>query len=213
MGKHNLTPSELMYGEFQRAFDFFNERLFGNALPHPLITLKVKPKSLGHFAYERFAERADTTAKAHEIAMNPLAFAYRPLPDTLSTLVHEMVHLRQYVEGKACRPGYHDKVWAEMMIEVGLHPSDTALPGGAMVGQKMSHFILEGGPFDLCCTELLSEGFTLTFADAGAYDRKAVRPKQDRVKFTCAACEMNAWAKPAANLVCGDCDVPMLKAS
>jgi hypothetical protein len=31
------------------------------------------------------------------------------------------------------------------------------------------------------------------------------RPGADRVKFRCAACEMNAWAKPSAHLVCSHC--------
>jgi len=211
--KHNLTPTEQTYGEFQRAFDFFNERLFGMALPHVLITLKCKPRSLGHFASERFAGIVEQDARAHEIALNPLHFGVRTTREILSTLVHEMVHLRQHVEGKACRPGYHDKTFAVMMLDVGLHPSDTGAPGGSMVGQKMSHYILDNGPYDLACAELLSEGFSLTWADAGVYDRKAIRPKQDRVKFTCEICEMNAWAKPTANLTCGDCGYTMIKAS
>jgi hypothetical protein len=213
MPKSNLTPSEAMYGEFQRAFEFFNERLFSMRLPHVLITLKCKPRSLGHFAHGRFAGIADAKERASEIAMNPLHFSVRSLRDTLSTLVHEMVHLRQQVEKKAPRAGYHDKVFAQMMLEIGLHPSDTGAPGGAMVGQKMSHYIVEGGPFDLACAELLSMGFSLSWTDAGAYDAKKIRPKQDRAKYTCPACEANAWAKPGTNLICGDCDVEMPRAT
>ena len=214
MPKHNLTPTEQTYGELQRAFEFFNERLFGMALPHVLITLKVKPKSMGHFASERFAGIADQDARAHEIALNPLHFSVRTTRESLSTLVHEMVHLRQFVEGKVCRRGYHDQTFAVMMLDVGLHPSDTGAPGGAMTGQKMTHYILDGGPYDLACAELLSEGFSLTWADRGDYDRKGLKaPKQDRVKFTCPDCDLNAWAKPTAALVCGSCDVPMVKAA
>jgi len=211
VAKHNLTPTEMTYGEFQRAFEFFNERLFGMRLPHVLITLKCKPKSLGHFASDRFAEIAAQDSRAHEIAMNPLHFSVRSLKDTLSTLVHEMVHLRQHAEGKACRPGYHDRVWAGMMKEIGLYPSDTAAPGGSETGQKMSHYIVEAGPYDLACDELISMGFTLTWADAGAYDRKKTKTVVSKCKFTCPDCEQNAWAKPTGSLVCGECDVPMVK--
>jgi transcription elongation factor Elf1 len=30
-----------------------------------------------------------------------------------------------------------------------------------------------------------------------------------KTKFTCPACDLNAWAKPEAFLVCGDCAEPM----
>jgi len=209
--RRNLTPSEDMYGEFQRAFEFFNERLFGMRLPHVLITLKTNAKSLGHFASDRFGEIAGQDSTAHEIAMNPLHFSVRTLKDTLSTLVHEMVHLRQHVEGKAPRKGYHDRAWAAMMLEVGLYPSDTAAPGGAMTGQKMSHYVIEGGPYDVACDELVSMGFSLTWADRGDYDRKQPKTVVSKMKFTCPDCQQNAWAKPTGSLVCGECDVPMVK--
>lgn len=33
--------------------------------------------------------------------------------------------------------------------------------------------------------------------------------KKDRIKFTCPACGLNAWAKPSARLSYGTCNVPM----
>jgi hypothetical protein len=33
--------------------------------------------------------------------------------------------------------------------------------------------------------------------------------KSNRLKYTCTGCMLNAWAKPGANLVCGDCEQPM----
>jgi hypothetical protein len=30
--------------------------------------------------------------------------------------------------------------------------------------------------------------------------------RTDRAKFQCAVCGLSAWAKPSANLMCGDCD-------
>lgn len=34
--------------------------------------------------------------------------------------------------------------------------------------------------------------------------------RSNRLKFTCPGCNLNAWAKPGANLVCGDCEQPMI---
>ena len=38
---------------------------------------------------------------------------------------------------------------------------------------------------------------------------KAKKKNNTRAKFTCPECGLNAWAKPAAPLHCGDCDVAM----
>jgi len=38
------------------------------------------------------------------------------------------------------------------------------------------------------------------------------RPKSGRLKFTCAGCGLNAWAKPSALLVCGTCRSSMTAA-
>lgn len=70
--------------------------------------------------------------------MNPDYFGGRSLADTLSTLVHEMVHVWQhYAPVKKCRGGYHDRVWGAKMEEVGLMPSNTGLPGP--VGAKLQN--------------------------------------------------------------------------
>jgi hypothetical protein len=40
---------------------------------------------------------------------------------------------------------------------------------------------------------------------------KTARKKKaaSKTKYTCQACGVNAWAKPAVNLWCGDCHQPM----
>jgi hypothetical protein len=38
----------------------------------------------------------------------------------------------------------------------------------------------------------------------------AAHPGTAATKYTCPDCEQNAWAKPGAHLVCGDCDRPMI---
>ncbi len=59
------------------------------------------------------------------------------LPDTLSTLVHEMCHVWQHhTPAKKCRGGYHDRVWGAKMEEIGLMPSNTGLPGGKKQANK-----------------------------------------------------------------------------
>ena len=69
--------------------------------------------------------------------------------DILGTLVHEMCHQWQHELGNPSRSGYHNKEWGNKMKEVGLYPSSTGQPGGRQTGQQVSHFIVEGGAFDV----------------------------------------------------------------
>ncbi|EQD53377.1 zinc metalloproteinase Mpr protein [mine drainage metagenome] len=158
-----LKPTEQAHAELQTAFDFFNRELFASELPQCLITMNRKPRVRGYFSPNRFIRTdAETT---HEIAMNPAAFATRRLVDVLSTLVHEMVHMQMFVAGKDARRNYHNKAWADAMEAVGLVPSNTSAPGGKKTGERVSHYIRSGGPFEKAAEVLIETGFTITWLD------------------------------------------------
>lgn len=201
------------YMTLQNAFDHFNGKLFGGKLPQTLITFQVRAKSRGYFAPLRFVERGGKK-RVHEIALNPEAFNGRTDKQIFSTLVHEMVHLSQEQAGTAPRAAYHNKAWANEMESVGLMPSDTGEPGGKRTGQRVTHYIIDGGPFDQACDALQKRGFKLTWqCGGGAADKKAKKAKAaSKTKFTCEECEQNAWAKPDANLICGECKCAMVEA-
>ncbi|EIN0583687.1 sprT domain-containing protein, partial [Salmonella enterica subsp. enterica serovar Newport] len=256
-----VKPAIKAYSELQQAYDWFNVALFDKALPDLLITLQRGRNTFGYFAPERFTGESSIS----ELAMNPDYFGGRSLADTLSTLVHEMVHVWQhYAPVKKCRGGYHDRVWGAKMEEVGLMPSNTGLPGGKKTGQQMTHYIIRGGRFQKAVYDLLKNGFSISWYDrwsTGAIvtskinsdildDWLAVTDKNDtdlinrlsltvsksrpelipddddsavmikppvkgtgtRTKFTCPTCGLNAWEKPSASLVCGDCDCALAAA-
>ena len=200
------SPTRKAYSEFQAAYDFFNAELFGGKLPPCLITMQRHARAFGYFAPERFGAAADGEV-TDEIAMNPKFFRERTTRESLSTLAHEMVHLRQQHFGKPSRGGYHNAEWAEMMKAIGLHPSNTGEPGGKEVGQKVSHYIVDGGPFDLACAGFLAAGGAISYADRwddGDAAKKKTRAKKaaSKTRFTCPTCGANAWAKAAARLLC-----------
>jgi hypothetical protein len=105
-----IDPTARLYSAFIGAYDFFNEFLFENRLPHCVITLRANRSSRGYFAEERFKE-GPSDSVLDEIAMNPKTFKNRSVEDVLSTLVHEMTHLEQCHFGNPGRPGYHNKEW------------------------------------------------------------------------------------------------------
>lgn len=152
-----------MYPELQHAYDHFNQRLFAGMLPPCLITLNRAKDTYGYFSPGRFARHDGQIT--HEIAMNPAYFAARPLKKTLSTLVHEQVHLWQETYGTPSRGRYHNAEWAGMCEAVGLMPSSTGEPGGKRVGDHVTHYIIDGGLFDRAADALLTEDFRLSWID------------------------------------------------
>ncbi len=198
----NITQAE--YRTFQQAYDFFNAELFGGSLPDVLVTLQRHAKAYGYFSPERFIGRMEQEA-AHELAMNPDHFG-RTDEMILSTLAHEMVHVWQQVHGKPPRRSYHDKQWAAKMKEAGLQPSSTGQPGGKETGQKVSHYIIENGPFAKAFAKLQATGYKLRWQSRPAAEDPARKKKAaSKTKYTCTGCGVNAWAKPETLLICGDC--------
>lgn len=158
-----MKPTQTTYEELQTAFEHFNDALFDGQLPFCLITLQREKKTYGYFSSERFVSRDGETTD--EIAMNPTYFAVCPPEEIMQTLVHEMVHLWQHHYGKPGRRGYHNKEWAQKMEDLGLMPSSTGKPGGAKTGDRMADYIIEGGPFEEACQQLLTNNFRISWAD------------------------------------------------
>lgn len=226
--KHDAIVPSQIYSGLQAAFDDANKNLFGGKLGRSLLTLRAISRSYGYYHTGRFIEahgRKDAKP-VPEIALNPKHFGERPVTDTLATLVHEMCHQQQAEQGKEPTRCYHDRQWAGYMKAVGLQPSTTAAKGGKETGPRVSHYIIEHGRFANWCKEWLKrDGGMLLYEDRLAAERagriskgkggegegegegEEAEPKsKGRIKFTCPGCELNAWAKPSAKLVCGACN-------
>ena len=205
-----INPTQQTYKTLDDAYRFFNKRLFKGKLPPCLITMQRSKKAYGYFAGGRFGS-VDGKQVTDEIALNPSHFRSRTTEESLSTLAHEMAHLQQHHFGKPSRVGYHNKEWAAMMRAVGLIPSDTGAPGGREVGQKVSHYIEDGGAFEKACAELLRGGFNALYVELWSEGDAAKRKKKSasKTRYTCPECGLNAWAKPDVSLICGACEQPL----
>jgi predicted SprT family Zn-dependent metalloprotease len=198
-------PTNETYTEFQTAYDFFNKELFNNQLPDCLITYQRTAKTKGYFADGRF-ENTENGKIIDEIAMNPDYFCGEniSLKTILSTLAHEMCHLWQKYHGKPGRSRYHNQEWAEMMLQVGLHPTNDGTPTGMMTGDKVSHFIIEGGKFDLACEQLL-EKIKIAWVDRWTGTSRSDSKQKNKTKYICPVCHLNVWGKPEIHILCGNC--------
>lgn len=202
-------PTLEQFKKYQAAYDWFNRQLFGNKLKPCLLVFRDGKKkknciTLGHFGPHRWTKGEET---CHEISLNPETL-HRDFEDTMSTLVHEMVHQWQEDHGEPPRAAYHDKQWAAMMCEVGLIPSDTGEPGGKQTGQRMTHYIEKGGRFATAFKSMPNE-IKLPWTTGGVSlgIRKPKEPAaKNKIKYTCAGCDTNVWGKPGLKIVCGECE-------
>jgi predicted SprT family Zn-dependent metalloprotease len=172
-----------------------------------LITMQRHAGARGYYSAKRFEGRGKSASETDEIALNPATFNDRTDAEILSTLVHEMVHHWQYACGNPGRGRYHNAEWAAQMEAVGLMPSDTGEPGGKRTGQRVTHYIVDGGPFDRACRELLADGACVEWQsrENGTASAGRARSNRSKTKYVCPGCGLNAWAKPEAHLLCGDC--------
>jgi hypothetical protein len=203
-----MTPTDSQFGSYQAMYDYFNHALFAGALCPVLLNFSRKAKSLGFFAPLRWVRGKDAT---HEISLNPSYFSTSTARDVASTLVHEMAHCWQMEHGHFGRRGYHNEEWATKMEAIGLMPSSTAAPGGARVGYRMSHYIIEDGAFAQAFAAMPAD-CAFPWACAEVQGGAVAKPKKapSKLKYTCPDCAANAWGKPGLLLVCGECEFAMI---
>ena len=69
-------------------------------------------------------------------------------------------------------------------------------------GQSMTHYILPEGRYARAYAQLASSGYQLHWQSLPAVGSAK---KSSKNKFSCPECGQNAWAKPGARLICGEC--------
>jgi hypothetical protein len=197
----NDGVTKRQFNTLEDIFNFYNEALFKSELPPCLVNLSRHKGAHGFFSAERWHERENGLA-VHEISLNPDTMT-RTVLEWQSTLVHEMVHLWQEVSGKPSRNAYHNRQWADKMKAVGLMPTDTGAPGGKTTGQRMSHYIIEGGPFAIAFDQVGDwDNLQLPYLPTplGDYSSKAA----NKVKYEC-VCGCSVWGKPGLSIHCNSC--------
>lgn len=200
-----------IYSSFDLAFRYFNSEFFDGILPDCVFTLQRIWRVKGYFAGLRFLF---PEGERSEIAVNPSYFGVLSDEEILSTLVHEMCHLHQFVIGKKSSEGYHSVSWADDMERCGLCPSSTGKPGGKKTGYRITQYIPDGSFFLGHCRKLESEGFSISFKDKVTDEgvmldvsgntrvRNGLSGK--RVCYSC-QCGCRVWGKGGLSLSCKKC--------
>ena len=96
------------------------------------------------------------------------------------------------------------------MLEIGLQPTDTGLPGGKSTGDRVTHYIIPGEKFDKVMSTYEAKRGTAILWKSGNESLSKKAKINSKTKFACPDCQQAAWAKPSAKLVCGECDQEMV---
>ncbi len=218
-----MNPTTELSDALTGAYDFFNERLFHGALPPCVLIVNRRSKRTYGYFIDGCWEDHTAEHTTHEISLNPDYFHTCSTTDVLSTLVHEQCHLHQHIQGKTGRGGYHNKQFAQMMKAVGLICSETGQPEGKNTGQRMSHYVEEGGVFEGACQQLIDTGYVIPWHTVlpqreenegnDDADEMAKKKRASKTKYSCPTCSLNAWAKPEALILCGDCHQELVAAA
>lgn len=166
-------PTIEFYGYLDKAFDFFNERLFDGELPSVMFELTNKKRVGGYFKSNAWQSVDDTFV--HTIAINPQYIVHSTPLQVLMVLVHEMCHQFQFTYGTVGRSNYHNSEWADKMESIGLMPSSTGKPGGKRTGQSMSDYPIPGGPFESACVDFFLAGNFISFVDASVDEAEVLK--------------------------------------
>lgn len=167
------NPTIEFYGYLDKAFDFFNKRLFDGKLPKVMFELTNKKRVGGYFKSK--AWQSVDNSYIHTIAINPQYIVHSTPLQVLTTLVHECCHLEQHLFGNEGRGNYHNTEWADKMESIGLMPSSTGKPGGKRTGQSMSDYPIPGGPFEQACVDFFLEGNFISFVDASVDEAEVLK--------------------------------------
>ena len=196
-----------MGDELQKIYDHLNWRLFQDKLPNCIITLKHRTGTSGFFSAKSY-DRKDGTF-SDEIIMNPALYEPDSPSEFLAVLAHQMTHLWQVHYGAPGRGGYHNREWADKMIEVGLQPSQSGEKGGRETGDTMRHLIISGGEFYKAVQELVRSSGLLTWRQREKPAPSTSSKSGKRQKFTCPECGVIALSSHSAEIACTRHGLPL----
>ena len=209
-----LTTYNRAAGYLNSIFDLLNEAYFENTISRPTITIQSTPKAYGHFSL-----RSDTwvskNGESHEINIGAGTLA-RPIENVVATLLHEMVHYYNHVNGiqdTSRGNTYHNKRFRESAEARGLIVEHHPTYGWSITSpaDSLLDFVLFNGLTDILLNrnELYGVRVPVGGANNGTDITPTTKPSSTR-KYVCPCCGMSVRATRTVNIGCLDCDEQMV---
>lgn len=197
-------------------FDLLNEAFFENTLSKPTITIQSTPRAYGHFTLND-----DTwiskNGNSHEINIGAGTLA-RPIKNTCATLMHEMCHYWNYINGiQDCSRGntYHNRKFKDAAEAHGLIVEHDDKYGWSHTepNEVLQSFINENALQDILINrnEMPQLQVTGKGSQNGApFSGTAPKTSSSR-KYICPSCGNSIRATKKVNIACMDCNEQMVE--
>lgn len=209
-----LTTYNRVAGYLNKIFDLLNQNYFESVLSRPTITIQSTPKAYGHFSL-----RDDTwiskNGASHEINIGAGTLS-RPIEEVAATLLHEMVHYYNHVNGiKDCSRGntYHNRRFKESAEERGLIVRHSEKYGWSHTSPSddLLEFVLDNDLRDILINRNEMTAFPIhgTGTHSGT-DITGTRKPSSARKYICPCCGNSVRATKSVNIGCLDCNSPMI---
>ena len=206
-----MANIKLLINELYKAFHSFNKEFYNNELPEPSILIQNrgnKKNVMGWCTVKKVWNDSTLNEKKYEIAIIS-EYLYRGALPTLSTLLHEMVHLHNLENGikDVSRNGsYHNKKFKEIAEAHGL-----IIEHDKKIGWSPTK--LENNTINFIKKlQLKEEAFTLVRLDPTMQQDDELEggeeePKKTSTrKYVCPGCGVIVRATKEVNIICSDCN-------
>ena len=211
-----LTTYNRVAGYVNKLFDLLNQEFFESELSRPVLTIQSTPKAYGHFSL-----REDTwvskNGMSHEINIGAGTLA-RPIEDICATLLHEMVHYHNFINGvqDCSRDGtYHNRRFRDSAEAHGLIVDHHEKYGWTITSpsDRLLQFCLDNDLTDILLNRNEYGGFRVpgTGTHAPAPPSVVTRKSSTR-KYICPCCGNSVRATKNVNIGCLDCAEQMVLA-
>lgn len=211
-----LTKYNRIATYFNKIYDRLNEDFFNGELTRPVITIQSSPRAYGSYTLYDAWTVGENGSREINIGAGTLA---RPIENVIATLTHEMVH--QYNDLKnikdVSRQGtYHNKYFKQTAEAHGLNISRDEKYGYTITepSEKLIEWILINDFTDIPMNRNEFSGFYIGGNGGGRVggdgDNKPIKKGSYR-KYICPSCGLIARTTKDAKIVCGDCNMTMVK--
>ena len=203
MTSASLKP---VISELESLFSTFNKALFEGKLEQPVITVSPDNTRGAYGWCTGWKAWQDGTKEGGFYEINLCAeYLNRPFEETCSTLIHEMVHLKNLQDGvqDTSRSGlYHNKKF-----------KDAAEATGALIvekGEKYGWHVTKLSPDGEAFVKGLGkDGFSLVRPKVPSL--KGSSSKQSSRKYVCPCCGAIIRATKEVRVICADCNIEFVE--
>jgi hypothetical protein len=213
-----LTSYNRVAGYLNKIFDLLNAEYFEGALIRPTITIQSTPRAYGHFTLNDDTW-VSTIGGSHEINIGAGTLA-RPIEEVCATLLHEMVHYYNYVNGiQDCSRGntYHNKRFKQAAEQRGLTVEHSEKYGWSHTSptEELLDFVISNGLTDILINRNEQGFFRVgggTGTHSGGADITGRPPRTSSTrKYVCLCCGMSVRATRTVRIACIDCAEQMIE--